>query len=60
MCPFDYTAVVVSGNPVNRFNHISWVAIVTPSDRPKSARNRCVTEVFGGGFFCNIAVWIRL
>ena len=48
-------------DPVNRFNHTSWVAIVTPADRPKSVRNRCVIEVFGGvlcvftllfGFFC--------
>ena len=36
------------------------MAIVTPTDRPKSVRNRCVIEVFGGvcvftllfGFFC--------
>ena len=37
------------------------MAIVTPADRPKSIRNRCVIEVFGGvlcvdtllfGFFC--------
>ena len=42
-------------------NHTSWVAIATPADRPKSVRNRCVIEVFGGvlcvvtllfGFFC--------
>ena len=42
-------------------HHTSWVAIVTPADRPKSVRNRCVIEVFGGvfcvvtllfGFFC--------
>ena len=48
-------------DPVNRFNHTSWVAIVTSADRPKSVRNRCVIEVFGGvlcvvtllfGFFC--------
>ena len=48
-------------DPVNWFNHTSWVAIVTPADRPKSVRNRCVIEVFGGvlcvvtllfGFFC--------
>ena len=46
---------------VNRFNHISWVTAVTPTDRPKSVRNRCVIKVFGGvfyvvtllfGFFC--------
>ena len=24
------------------------VAVVTPTDRPKSVRNRCVIEVFGG------------
>ena len=49
MRPFDYTAFAVSGkvgDPVNRFNHTSWVAIVTPTDRPKSVRNRCVIEVF--------------
>ena len=32
-------------DPVNRFNHTSWVAIVTPTDRPKSVRNRCVIEI---------------
>ena len=45
---------------VNRFNHTSCVAVVTPSNRPKSVRNRCVIEIFGGvfvlmllpGFFC--------
>ena len=37
-------------DPVNRFNHTSWVAIVTPTDRPKSVHNRCVIEVFGGVF----------
>ena len=34
----------------NRFNHTSWVAIVTPNDRPKSIRNRCVIEVICGVF----------
>ena len=33
-------------DPVNWFNHTSWVAIVTQTDRPKSVRNRCVIEVF--------------
>ena len=50
MCPFDYRTVAVSGkgwDPVSRFNHTSWVSIVTPTDRPKSVRNRCVIEVFG-------------
>ena len=48
MCPFDYTAVAVSGKigPVNQVNHTSWVAVVTPTDRHKSVRNRCVIELF--------------
>ena len=33
---------------VNRFNHTSGVTAVTPIGRPKSVRNRCVIEVFGG------------
>ena len=49
-CPFDYTAVAGSGKvgPVNQVNHTSWVAVVTPTDRPKSVRNRCVIELFCG------------
>ena len=35
---------------VNRLNHTSWVAVVTLTECPKSVRNRCVIEVFGGGF----------
>ena len=27
-------------------NHTSWVAVVTPTDRPKSVRNRCLIERF--------------
>ena len=27
-------------------NHTSWVAVVTPTDRPKSVRNRCLIELF--------------
>ena len=37
-------------DPVNRFNHTSWVAIVTPTDRPNSVCNRCVTKVFDDVF----------
>ena len=29
-------------------NHTSWVAIVTPTDRPKSVRNCCLIELFCG------------
>ena len=49
MCPFDNAAFAVNGkvkDPFSWFNHTSWVAVVTPTDRPKSVRNRCVIEVF--------------
>ena len=50
MCPFDYTAVAGSGKVghVNQVNHTGWVAVVTPTDRPKSVCNRCVIELFCG------------
>ena len=50
LCPFDYTAVAGSGKvgPVNQVNHTSWVVVVTPTDRPKSVRNRNVIELFCG------------
>ena len=34
--------------PVNLVNHTSWVAVVTPTDRPKSVRNCCFIELFCG------------
>ena len=35
------------------------MAVVTPTDRPKSFRNRCVFEVFGGVlcFHFSVGVW---
>ena len=36
------------GGPVNRLTITSWVAVVTPTDRPKSVRNRYVIELFCG------------
>ena len=55
--PFDYTAVAGSGKvgSVNQVNHTSWVAVVTPTDRPKSVRNRCVIELFCG-FVCVVTL----
>ena len=46
----DCTTVVVSGKvgPVKPVNHTSWVAVVIPTDRPKSVRNRCLIELFCG------------
>ena len=32
-------------------NHTSWVAVVTPTDRPKSVSNRCLIELFCGVVF---------
>ena len=34
--------------PANQVNYTSWVAVVTPTDRPKSVRNRCVIQLFCG------------
>ena len=48
MCVLKITRLLRSVG--NRFTHTSWVAIVTLTDRPKSVRNRCVIEVFGGVF----------
>ena len=33
---------------------------VTPTDRPKSVRNRCVIKVFGGVFMLSRCFWIFL
>ena len=60
--PFDYTAVVGSGKvgSINQVNHTGCVAVVTPTDRPKTVRNRCVIELFFALFvlsllrFCQI------
>ena len=32
--------------PVNQVNHTSRVAVVTPTDRPKSVPNCCLIELF--------------
>ena len=39
---------------INRFNHTSWVAVATPTDRQKSVRNFCVIDVFGGVFVLSV------
>ena len=37
---------------------VSWVAVVTPTDRPKSVRNRCVIELFCGVVYVvTLPVW---
>ena len=45
-------------DPVNRFKHTSWMAEVTPTVRPKSVRNHCVIEVFGGVFMLYLNFFI--
>ena len=47
VCPFDYTAIAGS-EKVALVNHTNWVAVVTPTNCPKSVRNRCVIELFCG------------
>ena len=36
--------------PIKPVNHTRCMTVVTPSDRPKSVRNRCVIEFFGDVF----------
>ena len=51
MCVFLITRMLWEGGAfVNRFNHTNWVTVVTPTDRPKSVRNRGVIEVFDDFF----------
>ena len=40
--------------PINQVNHTSLVALVTPPDRPKSVRNRCVIEFYVGLFVLSL------
>ena len=53
------TAVVVSGKvgypSTGLTTPVGWLS---PTDRPKSVRNRCVIEVFGGVFVSSITFWI--
>ena len=37
-------------------NHTSWVALFTPTDRPKSVRNRCLIELFEALFVLSLAL----
>ena len=64
MRPFDYTAVAVSGKVVRTLTNLTvpvGLTAVTPTDRPKSVRNRCVIEVFEGVFLCcHDAFWTFL
>ena len=41
-------------------NHASWVSVVTPTDRPKSVRNRCVIEDFAGVFVLSRCFLVHL
>ena len=36
-------------------NDTSWVAVVIPTDRPKSVRNRCLIELF-----CGVVCYVTL
>ena len=40
--------------PVNWFNHTSYVAIVTPTDRPQSVDNRCAIVVLMASLSCHV------
>ena len=44
----------------NRLNHTNGMIVVTPTDGPKSIRNRCVIEIFDGFWCCHVAFFIFL
>ena len=44
--------------PVNNVIHTSWVAVVTPTDRPKSVCNCCVIKLLGGVFLLLLLLFI--
>ena len=50
VCPFEYTAVALRGKvwPVNQVDQTSGMAVVTPTDRPKSVLNSWSIELFCG------------
>ena len=58
VCPFDYTAVAGNGKvgPVNQVKQTSWVAVVTPTDRPKSVRNLCNRTFLWRCLCCHFAL----
>ena len=49
-CLYDCTTVAAVWKvwPVNQVNHTSCMDVVTPTDHPKSVRNRFVVEHFCG------------
>ena len=47
-------------DPVNQLNNTIYVAVVTQTDRLKSARNGCVIEVFVAFLCCHVAFLICL
>ena len=36
------------------FNHTSWVAVFTPTDRPQTVYNHCANELVGGVFVVSL------
>ena len=59
----NYTTVAMSWkvDPVKPVNHTSWVAVLTPTDSPKSVHNRRGIDYFGDvfvfplcGFECSV------
>ena len=57
VCPFDYASLAASIGwyPVNRFNHTSWLSVVTPTDRSTSVRLRCVLKFLVAFLCCHFA-----
>ena len=68
MCVLFITRMLRLVGRLNQFNHNSGMAVVTPTDRRKSVRKRCVIEVlvalfargFWGFFYVGVAFILGL
>ena len=50
----SFCGQLVAWVPADRFNHLSWIAVITPTGHPKWVRNRCIIEVFRGVFVLSL------
>ena len=57
MLPSILNVICFFVGPVKKFNHTSWVAVVTPTDRPKSVGNPCVIELFVALFVLSLCLF---
>ena len=55
-CPFHFTAVT-RNEKIRPLNRLTTAVAITPNDRHKLVRNRCVIEFFYGVFVLSLRVF---